>query len=92
MKEDKLVVKIERIVPKLLLDQLVCGNVVPFVGAGFSRNCEGPSEFVMPNWQELGKRVAADMPDYEYAGSPIDALSALWLMGGYENGKQIKQI
>lgn len=67
--------KIERIVPSPLLDDLIRGSVVPFVGSGFSRNCDGPAGFVMPDWQELGRQVAADMPDYDYSGSPIDALS-----------------
>lgn len=67
--------KIEQLVPKPLLDDLIRGSVVPFVGSGFSRNCEGPAGFVMPDWNELGKQVAADMPDYDYSGSPIDALS-----------------
>ena len=62
-------------IPKPVLDALVRGEVVPFVGAGFSRNCEGPNGFVMPDWKTLGKSVAGELVNYEYDGNPIDALS-----------------
>lgn len=63
------------IVPQPLLDALVQEEVVPFVGAGFSKNCNGPDGFSMPDWRDLGKRVADTMPDYAYDGNPIEALS-----------------
>ena len=62
-------------VPKPVLTALIRGEVVPFVGAGFSRNCDGPNGFVMPDWKTLGKSVAGELSNYEYDGNPIDALS-----------------
>lgn len=35
------------IAPQPLLDALVQEEVVPFVGAGFSKNCNGPDGFSM---------------------------------------------
>lgn len=62
--------------PKPLLDAIVRGGVVPFIGAGFSKNCNGPEGFTMPNWNQLGKLVASELPNYEYLGNPIEALSS----------------
>ena len=62
-------------VPMPLLKALVNGNVVPFVGAGFSKNCEGPAGFEMPDWKALGRAVAEEIADYEYDDNPIEALS-----------------
>ena len=62
-------------VPKPVLEALIRGEVVPFVGAGFSRNCDGPNGFVMPDWKTLGKSVAGELVNYEYDGNPLDALS-----------------
>ena len=61
--------------PQPFLDDLVAGRCVPFVGAGFSRNATLPSGGEMPLWDELGKSLSSDIPDYEYTG-PIDAISA----------------
>lgn len=41
--------KLLKAVPKPLLDSLVGGDVIPFVGAGFSKNCDGPDGFDMPD-------------------------------------------
>lgn len=62
-------------VPVPLLKALVNGNVVPFVGAGFSKNCDGPADFEMPDWKTLGRAVAEEIVDYEYDDNPIEALS-----------------
>ena len=62
-------------VPVPLLKALVNGNVVPFVGAGFSKNCDGPADFEMPDWKALGRAVAEEIADYEYDDNPIEALS-----------------
>ncbi|MBQ4384370.1 MAG: SIR2 family protein [Kiritimatiellae bacterium] len=65
-----------KLLPKPLLDSLVTGDVIPFIGAGFSKNCEGPIGSSMPDWNALGKAIASEMPGYEFDGNPIDALSA----------------
>lgn len=61
--------------PALFLDDLVRGHCVPFVGAGLSRNAELPAGRKMPDWDGLGRLLAAAMPGYEYAGA-LDAISA----------------
>ena len=67
--------KLLKAVPKPLLDSLVGGDVIPFVGAGFSKNCDGTDGFDMPDWSNLGAAIAGSMPDYDYDGNPIEALS-----------------
>ena len=61
--------------PRPLLDSLVTGDLIPFIGAGFSTNCEGLISSTMPDWAALGKAVASEMSDYEFDGNPIEALS-----------------
>ena len=61
--------------PKPLLDDLVQGRLVPIVGAGLSRNAVTPAGIVMPIWDDLGKALAAEMPDYSYSAA-LDAISA----------------
>lgn len=62
-------------VPKPLLDDFVNGRVVPFVGAGFSKNADIPNGVTMPNWNELGEKVAESLQNYTYDNNAIDALS-----------------
>ncbi len=62
-------------IPKPLLNDFVNGRVIPFVGAGFSKNADIPDGISMPDWNELGKIVADEIPDYNYDNNAIDALS-----------------
>lgn len=62
-------------IPKPLLNDFVNGRVIPFVGAGFSKNADIPDGLSMPDWNELGKIVADEIPDYHYDNNAIDALS-----------------
>ncbi|MDE7178730.1 MAG: SIR2 family protein [Lachnospiraceae bacterium] len=62
-------------IPKPLLNDFITGRVIPFVGAGFSKNADIPMGLSMPDWNELGKLVANEIPDYEYDNNAIDALS-----------------
>lgn len=62
-------------IPKPLLKDFINNRVVPFVGAGFSKNADIPENLSIPDWNELGKLVAAEINDYEYDNNPIDALS-----------------
>lgn len=64
------------LMPKPLLDAIVRGKAIPFVGAGFSMNCECPNGFSMPDWRKLGEAAANEMVDYSYDGNPLEALSA----------------
>lgn len=61
--------------PKPLLDDLIAGRWLPVVGAGMSRNAVVPAGKVVPLWEDLGKELAADMPEYPYSGA-LDAISA----------------
>lgn len=62
------------LIPKPLLDDFINDNVVPFVGAGFSKNAKMPYNISMPDWKELGEKVAFNINDFEYL-NPIDSFS-----------------
>jgi SIR2-like domain len=62
--------------PRPLLEDIVRGRAVPFVGAGFSRNAAVPPGRAMPLWTELATALVAQISDYRYDGSPVDAISA----------------
>lgn len=61
-------------VPKTLQDDFIRNRVIPFVGAGFSKNAELPQNLDMPDWDGLGKKVAEYLPEYTYTNA-IDAFS-----------------
>lgn len=63
------------IIPKPLLNDFINNRVVPFIGAGFSKNADIPDGKSMPDWNELGKLAAEEIPNYDYDGDAIDALS-----------------
>lgn len=62
-------------IPKPLLNDFITGRVIPFVGAGFSKNADRPMGLSMPDWNELGKLAANEIPEYDYDNNAIDALS-----------------
>ena len=62
-------------IPKPLLNDFVKNRVIPFVGAGFSKNADIPAGLSMPDWNEIGKLVAAEITGYDYNNNAIDALS-----------------
>lgn len=62
-------------IPKPLLNDFISNRVIPFVGAGFSKNADIPKGLSMPDWNEIGKLAAAEITDYEYENNAIDALS-----------------
>ncbi|MBM6743131.1 SIR2 family protein [Drancourtella massiliensis] len=62
-------------IPRPLLNDFVNNRVIPFVGAGFSKNADIPAGFSMPDWNEIGKLVAAEITGYDYDNNAIDALS-----------------
>jgi hypothetical protein len=64
-----------RFFPEPFLDDVVQGRCLPFVGAGFSLNAKIPSGKKMLDWDGLGKKVAATLPDYQYT-TAVEALSA----------------
>ena len=62
-------------IPKPLLNDFLTGRVIPLVGAGFSKNADIPIGLSMPDWNELGKLAADEIPGYHYDNNAIDALS-----------------
>lgn len=67
-------VKFIKYIPKTLQDDFIDNKVIPFVGAGFSKNGTLPEGITMPDWNELGRKIASYISDYEYT-NPLDALS-----------------
>ena len=63
-----------RYIPQTLQDDFIDNRVVPFIGAGFSRNAILPEGVTMPDWNGLGEKMAKYLPDYSYS-TAIDALS-----------------
>ncbi len=61
--------------PIPFLEDLVRGQVIPFVGAGFSKNADIPKGKEMPDWNKLGELISKDLPpDYDYT-NPVEAIS-----------------
>ena len=61
-------------IPKTLQEDFINNNVIPIVGAGFSKNAIIPPNVTMPDWNQLGQHVASYIMDYEYTNA-LDALS-----------------
>lgn len=61
--------------PIPFLEDLIRGQIIPFIGAGFSRNADIPKGKDMPDWNKLGELISKDLPsDYEYYNA-IEAIS-----------------
>lgn len=63
------------LIPKPLLNDFLSNKVIPFIGAGFSKNADIPEGLSMPDWNELGKLAADEIPNYKYDNNALDALS-----------------
>ena len=61
-------------IPKTLQEDFVDNGVLPFIGAGFSKNGVLPDKASMPDWNELGKKMSTYISNYTYSNA-IDALS-----------------
>lgn len=61
--------------PKPLLEEIIKGECLPIIGSGFSLNAIMPKGIKMPLWDELGKKFATYLPDYNYTNA-LDAISA----------------
>lgn len=46
------------LIPKPLLEDIIEGKCLPFIGAGFSKNAELPKGQQMPNWTEIIEELA----------------------------------
>lgn len=62
-------------IPKPLLDDFIHNKVVPIIGAGFSKNADIPDGISMPDWNQLGKIIAEEIPEYEFGNNALDTLS-----------------
>ncbi|MFJ6456160.1 SIR2 family NAD-dependent protein deacylase [Paenarthrobacter sp. NPDC091669] len=63
-------------VPPPLLDQLVEGQWLPLIGAGFSRNASVQIGEAPPDWKNLGKALAEHLPDFDSTVGPLEIVSA----------------
>lgn len=64
----------KKYIPKTLQEDFIDNRVIPFVGAGFSKNGILPSNQKMLDWDELGKSISTYISNYSYSNA-IDALS-----------------
>lgn len=62
-------------IPGPLLEDILFGRCLPFVGAGFSLNAHTPEGISIPDWEGLGKLAAGALPEQPYS-SALEALSA----------------
>ena len=63
-------------IPKPLLDDIKTGKCLPFIGAGFSLNCNTPIGLEMPDWKGLAK-ILAEEADIDSKLSP-DKIASLY--------------
>lgn len=61
-------------IPKTLQEDFIDNRVIPFIGAGFSKNGILLDKSSIPDWEGLGKRVATYISNYSYINA-VDALS-----------------
>lgn len=61
-------------IPKTLQEDFVDNRVIPFIGAGFSKNGILLDKSSIPDWDGLGKQVATYISNYTYTNA-VDALS-----------------
>lgn len=61
-------------IPKTLQEDFIDNRVIPFVGAGFSKNGLLMDSTKIPDWDELGKIVSTYISNYSFTNA-IDALS-----------------
>jgi hypothetical protein len=52
------------------------GQWLPLIGAGFSRNAVVESGDLPPDWKNLGKFLAEQLPDFDNYLSPLEVISA----------------
>ncbi len=64
-------------IPIPLISDIAKGRCLPFIGAGFSKNAELPSDLSMPDWAELTAILAQD-------AKTLDGLSAPMVASRYE--------
>lgn len=63
-------------VPAPLLENLVEGQWLPLVGAGFSRNAVVTSGDAPPDWNGLGKALAKQLSDFDAGFGALESVSA----------------
>lgn len=61
-------------IPKTLREDFIDNRVIPFIGAGFSKNALTADGSSVADWDELGRRIAEYIPNYAYTNA-IDSLS-----------------
>ncbi len=61
-------------IPQPLLKEIRNNNVVPFLGAGFSKNAEVSVGLDLPDWNELGDYIKEHLSNYE-SENALDIIS-----------------
>lgn len=61
-------------IPKTLQEDFIENRVVPFIGAGFSKNAVSSVGTSILDWNGLGRKIAEYIPNYEYTNA-LEALS-----------------
>lgn len=61
-------------IPLTLQEDFINNRVIPFVGAGFSKNAIASEGKNILDWEGLGEKIATYIPNYTYTNA-IDALS-----------------
>jgi uncharacterized protein YutE (UPF0331/DUF86 family) len=80
--------KFLKLLPPPLIDDIICGNCLPIIGSGFSKNAI-ITNGVLPDWNELGRHFEKQIKDYQ-ATDPIDAISAF--VREYSKKELVKQL
>lgn len=62
--------------PKPLLEDIIKGECLPIIGSGFSLNAEMPKDVTMPLWNDLGKKFAKYLNEYDPADNALEIISA----------------
>lgn len=62
-------------IDKLFLDEMVKNQIIPFIGAGLSRNAIVLKNEAMPDWEELGKKFSKLLDNDKVYSSPTEAIS-----------------
>lgn len=62
------------LIPKPLLEDILKNDVVPIIGAGFSKNVDKEYKKYILDWNDIGKQISENI-NYPFNNDPLDALS-----------------
>jgi len=79
-----------KLLPKPFLDDLVAGNCIPFVGAGFSRNAAVDGGGTIPDWDTLGRAISDQIGDAHDYTTALDAISTY--VHAFDKSKLVEEL